>query len=287
MSEELGIIVPGSREDIQSLKEQKARQEGWKPLEEFDGDPTEWAEAGEFLARGPLLREIKELKKHISKQREATDRDMQLISKQFAQMSSAAYTKALADLQAQRDIAIEDRDTAAVRQLDKEIDDVKVGHAQAQATVNQTRTTQTVAATEELNAWRGENKWFDSDKELQDEAVAIGVGYLAKNPNKTQGDMLSHVEDRIKKIYPEKFKQKEFMSDNDTSETPQKVESGNLRPSLGNKKGKMSAADLDDDERAVMKTLIKRGVLKEVALKNKRSEQEEFLAQLAERKAQG
>ncbi len=34
-----------------------------------------------------------------------------------------------------------------------------------------------------------------------------------------------------------------------------------------------------------MRTLVKRGVLKDAAAKNKRSQEDEYLAQLAERKA--
>ena len=289
-----GIQVPGEDDDgtssnpelLKQKIEDKATKKGWKPLSEFSGDEVDFVDAKEFLAREPLLVEIRELKKHIKTQREKNDVDMKLISTQFTHMSEQSYKRALADLVAQRDYAIENKDAAAIKQLDTEIDTTKEDHRKVVSAVTQGRTA-SVQPTEEMQTWRAENDWFDNDQELQDEAVAIGVGYLAKNPGKTQVQMLKHVTDRIKKIYPEKFpslvKRKEE-NDDDMDETDVRVERSKPSPKLGDKnKGKrLTVADLNDTEKTVMKTLLKRGVLKEVAEKNKRTEQEEFLAQLAE-----
>lgn len=291
MEENQGVQVPG--EDDKSsmnpniatdLHVDRAKVKGWKPLEEFKGDPADWIDAKEFLVREPLLKEIRDLKKHIRTERERTESDMRIISTQFSEMNRMAYDKAVADLELQRDLAIQEQDITTVRALDKKIDTVKDDHQKVQA---QTRPQirQQAVQTEEMEQWRADNAWFDSDQELQDEAVAIGVGYLAKNPNKTQGQMLKHVEDRIQKIYPEKFKKQQTRTSvEDNNDT--KVESGGTSRPSPNRQGRgLKVSDLDDDEKAVMRTLLKRGVLKDVAAKNKRSEQDEFLAQLAERKA--
>src|SRR3990167_4465343 len=134
---EMGIKVPGEEEGsdssrnpekLQQKLEEKARQKGWKPESEFDGEDADFVDAKEFLLREPLLETIRELKKHIKVQREKTDQDMKLISTQFMQVSEQAYKRALADLQAQRDYAISEKDTAAIKQLDTEIDTVKEEH---------------------------------------------------------------------------------------------------------------------------------------------------------------
>lgn len=260
--------------------ETRARELNWKPKEEFKGDPADWVDAKDYLAREPLLREVRELKKHIRTQREQTDRDMAVITAQFSQMSELAYNKALSELETQRDLAIQDQDIAAVRDVDKRIDKAKDDY-QAHQAQTRPQVRQAQVANEEMDQWRANNKWFDSDTELRDEAVQIGVGYMAKNPTKTQTDMLKHVNDRIKRIYPEKFPtQKAQVEDNDT-----KVEGRSATPVLGKGKAKLQWSDLDDEEKSIGSTLIKRGILKDVAAKNKRTEREEFLAQLAERKA--
>lgn len=262
--------------------EQRAVELGWKPKDDFKGNPEDWVDAKDYIAREPLLKEVRDLKKHIRTQREQTDRDMAVITAQFSQMSEMAYKKAVSELEAQRDLAIQDQDIQSVRVLDKKIAEAALDHDKQQQTTTRQQARQADVVNEEMDQWRAANKWFDEDQELQDEAVTIGVGFQAKNPKKTQAQMLTYVEDRIKKIYPDKFKpaQRAKVEDQDN-----RVESRSASPNLGKGKSKLSWGDLDDDERQVGKTLIKRGVLKDVAAKNKRSEQDEFLAQLSERKA--
>jgi hypothetical protein len=36
----------------------KAARHGWKPLEEYEGDPDTWVDAKEFLGRAPLFERI-------------------------------------------------------------------------------------------------------------------------------------------------------------------------------------------------------------------------------------
>lgn len=281
MSDGIEIIGEESSSSLNPnlAQEQTATKKGWRPQDEFQGNPEDWVDAKEFLAREPLLKEVRDLKKHIRTQREQMDRDMQVISSQFSQVSEMAYRKAIDDLQAQRDLAIQDQDVQTVRVLDKKIDETALEHAKTQA---QTRpqVRQRELQNEEMEQWRANNVWFDNDKELQDDAVTLGLGYAAKNPNKTQADMLQHVEDKIKKMHPDKFK-----SNQRTQVEDNKVEGRSSSPVLGKGKSKLSWSELDDDERQVGRTLIKRGALKELAAKNKRTEQDEFLAQLAERKA--
>ncbi len=270
-------------------QEEKAKLKGWKPLSEFGGDEEDFVDAKEFLSREPLLETIRDLKKHIKTQRERTDQDMQVISTQFSRMSEQAYKRALSDLVAQRDMAIEDKDTDVIHRLDAEIDVVKEEHKQAALAAVQVQNNKKIEPTEEMIEWREKNTWFDSDQELQDEAVAIGVGYLAKNPGKTQKQMLTHVTDRIKKIYAEKFPQKHKETEDDDMEDNnnevQKVE--RVKPSgpklgSGGKGKKITVNDLSEEDKQVMRTLLKKHVLKDIAAKNKRTEQEEFLAQYTE-----
>lgn len=291
--EEQGTYVPGEQEGtslspqiVEQAREDKARKKGWKPLEEYTGEPADWVDAKEFLGREPLFEANRDLKRQLKQQQTRFDQDMKVISGQFAQMNEQAYKRALLDLQEQRDIAIIDKDIAAVRDLDAKIDTTKQAHVKA---VQSTQTQQGSQETEYMVEWRGKNSWFDEDQTLQDEAVSIGVGYMMKNQGTTQEKMLDYVTDRIKKIYPEKFPSSKRKADennveNTTDKNDNSVEK--TTPPLGTRgkaKG-LSVGDLSDTERQVMRTFIKRGVLKDIATKNKRSEQDEYLAQLAERR---
>ena len=74
MSEEL--IVPGEQQsstmavqadDKQTTTpdvdpyESEAREQGWKPKEEYEGDPEKWRPAKEFVERGELFGKIMQI----------------------------------------------------------------------------------------------------------------------------------------------------------------------------------------------------------------------------------
>jgi len=297
LDENQGTHVPGEGEAsslspqiVETARLEKAKKKGWKPLEEFDGDPADWVDAKEFLGREPLFEANRDLKKQLKQQQVRFEQDMKVISAQFAQMNEQAYKRALTELQDQRDLAIHEQDIAAVKVLDTKIDETKQAHVKA---VQTTQTHSQSGETEYMKEWRSNNRWFDEDPTLQDEAVAIGVGYMMKNQGTSQEKMLEHVADRIKKIYPEKFPAKKSQRTQETVENDETIikkadnQVEKTSPKLGisgSKTKTLSVADLSDVEKQVMKTFIKRGVLKDIAAKNKRSEQEEYLAQLAERR---
>jgi len=292
-SEVVGTQVPGEGEAqslspqiVESARIDKAKKKGWKPLEEFEGDPADWVDAKEFLGREPLFEANRDLKRQLKQQQSKFEQDMKVISVQFAQMNEQAYKRALSELQDQRDLAISDQDVAAVHKLDTKIDETKQAHVKA---IQQAQVQSPAGETPYMTNWRKENEWFDKDQTLQDEAVSIGVGYMVKNQGISQEKMLEYVADRIKKIYPEKFPKATKRTQTDV-ETPDDGTVANTveksTPSLGTRtktKG-LTVNDLTDVERQMMRTFVKRGVLKDIAAKNKRTEQEEYIAQIAERR---
>lgn len=266
--------------------EDKAKKGGWSPEESWRGNPEDWVPAKEFLGRQKLFDRIDSLKSALQSQKRDFEKDMRLISKSVAEMNEQAYKKALSELKAQRGLAIEDKNLEAVEAIDAEIDETKTNLANAQAAKK--APPQQTQETPEFVTWREENTWFTDNQEMRDDAIAIGVGYAAKNQNLTEKQVYDHVTAKIKKMYPEEFgkaKGAEEIEENTNIEGKRKVstvETGG-RTNVVTKKGKTTTAeDLDDAQKAVMKTLIKRGVFKELAAKNKRTEQEEYLAQYHE-----
>lgn len=296
MADELdqGIEVPGEGQDGSSLnpeivaqkQEEKAREKGWRPISEYADsgkDPADWVDAKEFLGREFLYGTIRELKKELRNKDKKFEQDMEIISKQFAQMSEQAYKKAVGELKAERALAIEDRDVAAVENIDKQLQEAEKSHQ----TVASRQVQSNQGETAEFTEWKVRNEWFDKDKELQDEAVQIGIGYAAryKNTDKTHTDMLEHVEDRIKKLYPEKFGAKQVKKPIIEQEPAVEGNGQQSRPTATNKKGKVTVNDLSDEERKVMKTFIQRGAFKHIADKEKISQEDIYLRMIAEQRA--
>lgn len=274
-------IVGDALESSQApvLVEEKAKAKGWKPRDESDLPEEQWVDAKEFLGRQPLYDQIHALKKDIAKQGQAFKKDMAAISKHFAEQAKVEYDKAVKQLKAEKALAIEENDIGAVDAINEELAEKKKEFEAVKAETPSTN----ADSTAEFEQWRKDNKWFNEDLELQKEAIALGTGYAIANPNLPQASVLEYVEQRIKKIYSEKFEPKKEK----TKVSDSQVESGGITPNSGvsSKRSKsLTENDLSEQELSVMKTLIKRGALKDKATKNKISEKEQYFRDLAEAK---
>jgi hypothetical protein len=232
-----------------------------------------------------LFDKIHDLKNQLSRQAQKFEGDMGQISKHFAQVREVEYQRAKRDLESQLKAAKAAEDVDAVAEIASQIKEVEVQEKQAKDDAKVAAQQQSNGgATPEFLDWQRSNEgWWQKDTEMTQDAISIGTGYAAANPTVSQKDVLDHVSRKIKKMYPEKF---EGSRGNGKGED-NRVEGGGgtNRGNSGGKKGKLSASDLTDDERMIMNAIVKRGALKEIAEKNKRSQAEEYLAQLADRQA--
>ena len=243
--------------------ENKARTKGWRPLDEWHGDQEDWVDAKEFVGREKLFDRIQDLKDQLHKNSQKFDKEFQAMANHFAGMRDVEYKRALAELKSQIAYAKDEKDVDGVEKLTTQLAAVEQERKIATTAVQQAETSPQ-ADPEKFRKFKQDNPWFDSDKELQEEAMSIGIGYSATHKEKSQEEVYDYVVKRIKRIYPEKF---DDMSDEDDDEKPVRksanVEGGTgIKKSLGaNKKGKLSVGDLNEQEKEVMRTFIKRGVL--------------------------
>lgn len=259
--------------EIQSQKaHERAQEKGWKPLEEYDGDPADWVDAKEFLGRQKLYDRINDLKSTVSKQTRAFQQDMNSVLQNMSKVREQEFKKAVNLLEKQRKDAAEAGDVDAVVSVSKEIETLKEEKAEEKASVKEAATT-TGEATPELLEWQATNPWFQKNSEARTDAINIGVGHAANNPNKTQMEVLQYVTKSIKRMYPEEFESGKKKVDN-------KVENGGTvgRKPAGST-NKLSFVDLPEEHQVIGRTIIKSGALKKLAEKNKRTEQDEYIAQ--------
>lgn len=298
-----GTIIEGEASESHSSPqiseekyEKKARTLHWAPLEEWRGDPEDWVPAKEFVQRQKLYDRIDSLKDAIKSQKREFEADFQVVSKAVTEMNAQAYKKALSELKTQRALAVEDRNVEAVEALDEEIQTTSDNLKVAEKASKEAPKRQTIEESADYKDWKQSNKWFDENSEMRDDAIAIGVGFAAKNPNKTEKEVYAYTTERIQKMYPENFKKAKSNTENEeegeeiVETTPRRKQVANVegasgprqRETSGKAGRKTTVADLDEQQRAVMKTLIKRNVFKDAAAKNKRTQEEEYLAQYQE-----
>lgn len=97
--EEQEEVKPASQE------EDKAKKRGWKPLEEFQGDPNKWVDAEEFNRQTPLHETIAELSTRAKK----TEKALNSLLKLFSNQEREITTNQIEEAKLLRDDAIRTR----------------------------------------------------------------------------------------------------------------------------------------------------------------------------------
>lgn len=224
--------------------ERKALMMGWHPKDEFQGDEEDFIDAAEFVRRKPLFDKIDGVSKELRETRKA----LKALQEHHEKVKVSEYNRALEELKAQKKAALRDGDEDALIEIDEKIVDAKAAHRVEQAKAVQQQAQPHPA----LVKWVEGNKWYVSDAELRTAADQIGVSYAAQNPDKHPDEVLQYVTARVKKIFPEKFT------------NPQKEKAPSVEGASSNAGTSRKTEDgfrLTDEQRKVMNTLVRQGVM--------------------------
>jgi len=241
-------IVPQVEQKELSPIEQKALEQGWKPKEQFDGNEDDFIDAKEFVRRGELFSKIEHQNKELKAVRAALD----AFKIHHSKVKEAEYNRALESLKTARKEAVVNGEHEQAFAIEEKIDEIK---AEKEEIVRQGQTP-APQSNQEFTEWMSRNKWYTTDPELREEADALGIGYHQKG--KPASEVLTLVEQRIKKMFPEKFT-------NSRASQPSKVEGSSRQGS-----SRAESFSMDDQERAIMRKIVSTGVMT----------QQEYMAEL-------
>ena len=235
------------KEEVQlSDTENQAYKEGWRPEDEFTGDKVKWIPADEFMRRKPLFEKIDSLKSetyHTRKELQDVKKTLTTLAEHHKKVRQTEYQNALVELKAERRIALEERDGAAIERVEDRMDELKQEKQEFDRQVQAEQKQVTVNPSPEFVGWVKDNSWYHTNKEMHDFADSIGATYLKNNPHVTPDDVFSHVTKQTKKAYPD-----EFSPEQKSSRKPSPVDSGDSesRPSSHKKDDyKMSAEETE------------------------------------------
>lgn len=183
--------------------EAEARALGWRPVEDFKGDKRKFVGPEEFLRRQELFDKIDSQKKHIKK----LEKQVSDVAKYVKTLTESEYTKQLASLKAQRQIAIEDGDVAVADKLNDTLIDMQVAKKaqeaeEKEATVEEDEGDSEQAKQElqaQISSWMDGNSWYKENPELQEMADDFGELFAKKHPDKTLTDLLAFVDSKMKR----------------------------------------------------------------------------------------
>jgi hypothetical protein len=248
MSEEL-LAVQGEQAPVVEQQvetkvdpyEDQAREQGWRPKEEFEGDPEKWKPAKEFVDRGELFQKIDGLGKELKETRKA----LKMLQEHHTKVKETEYKRAVDELKALQKRHLEEGNSDGYLEASELLTDLKAEQKAREAVAQ----VQPAQQDTRFTSWVSANAWYEKDPELREYADVVGMGYANKNPGLDPEEVLKYVTVQVKSRFKEKFQ-------NPNRTRPSAVE-GNTAPAASNK----SSFELTDDERRVMNTFVRAGVM--------------------------
>lgn len=200
--------MAGENQEIESKEistEDRARQLGWHPQDEYMGNPDRWVDAETFIKRGeeelPLLRSnLKKIQADLARDRE----DFQKAAKEFREFhenavkkaETDAYEKAKNEIERQKQAALESEDVVAYAKADKAAQELKAPqqHQPVQQQVNPS-----------FESWQKQNSWYQEYPELAVEADNVGFNLWNSGKFQNEAQVYEEVSKSIKRKYPHYF----------------------------------------------------------------------------------
>lgn len=243
MTEE--VIVQEATEPVEISVEDRAREQGWQPAEEYEGDKSKWVSAETFVAKGELISKIEAIGKELKNTKKA----MHMLQDHHTKVKEAEFTRAVNYLKQQKKQAYESGDVDKIIEIDEQL--VNVKETQKQQAMIRTQEEQ-VEETVHPNfvQWVDKNSWYNTDAELREASDAIGLAHAKANPNKTPEEVLDFVSRKIKATYSEKFS-------NPNRDKASSVEGAGSSA----RTKKVSDFDMSEEEVRVMNTFVRQGIM--------------------------
>lgn len=233
------VETPESTPQVDPI-ETEAREQGWKPKEEYEGDPAKWRPAKEFVERGELFGKID----HMGKELKETRKALKMLQDHHTKVRETEYNRALTELKALQKKHLEEGNSDGYLETTELLTDLKA-EQKAREVVQQNVPNQPDPRF--LN-WVSANKWYEKDNEMRKYADTLGAGYAASNPGIDPEEVLQYVTKEVRTRFSTKFV-------NPNREKPSTVEGAST--GAANK----SSFELTDDERKVMNTFVRAGVM--------------------------
>lgn len=179
--------------------QEQAVNSGWVPQEEWKGDPDAWVDAPEFNRRARLIGQIKAQRQETTELKAALKQMHALMVKN----TEAAYNQAITDIQAQRNAALQEGDTAKVMQLEAQLNNT---HQAAQISTSELKKAGQIPEIPEFfREWRERNEWYGTNAKRTAYADAmakvIAQEYQQKGETPERETVLRRIEEEDRAMF--------------------------------------------------------------------------------------
>lgn len=233
--------------------EQKARSQGWKPAEEWKGEPPRggFVDAETFIERAdeilPIVRaEREELKSEIAEMRKTLEQFNKHHVETLAKTEKRAFEQARQQLIAEQKKAIEEGDADKFAQVEDQKARLAEAERQSVQAVQQRQGSDDVSGIQAK--WEKENPWFRDDFELYETAEKAATWLTKNKPGLKPEQFLAE----LKQTVARKHRDHPAFADMDEPESrsAQSFDSGDRQVVRGGRKAANSYENLPADAKA-------------------------------------
>ncbi len=165
--------------------EARAREAGWRPKEEFRGDPDEWVPAEEWLdyTPGKLRKQNRTLEREIGAMRRSLD----VVARRQEEMRKRAYDDAYKDIQTRQREAAQDGDMDRYEKLEQEREKLEKPNK------DQTPPQGADGIDPAIKTWADQNPWIVNDPVHFAEAQFLARQYERAHPTEDLSARLNRI----------------------------------------------------------------------------------------------
>lgn len=238
--------------------DEKAIARGWRPQEEWEGEPSDWVDSAEFLRRGELMDTISTLNKR-DKQREEKLATMEAALKQMGEhnkkIAEKEYERAMKELKRQKTDALEAYDSEKVVELDDKINDLKESKRALDEAEVASKQPQRTGPHPIFVDWVNRNPWYNDNLVMRGAADALGKNYCELHPEAVNNpeEVLKYVDSKMKENFP--TRQRPAATTEGTEGTSGKSAT----------KRKASPSRLTEEQRKFGKTFVEQGLFADLS----------------------
>lgn len=203
--------------------EKEAREQGWTPKDEWQGDPARWKDAKQFVEDGEKINSA--LKGRIDRQQAqidsllATNKQHHEFMQQSVDREKREKEAAIKELEKVREQAVTDGDGKAFTDADRQISELRQPEPQQNGS----------GLSPESSRWVGQNQWYGKDREMTDFADSFSDVLANKGYVRESEAYFDALTDEVEKRFPDEF-------GNKNRHRPSSVETGGNRKTDSGKK---------------------------------------------------
>lgn len=189
--------------------ETEARDMGWVPQAEFRGPSEKWKPAQAFVEDGEKILPI--VRSQLKREREEREREkadfakrlerIEKVNKTTFEAAQRAHEAEITRLKNAQRAAVASGDEAEYDRLETERGKLE----KAAPKVEEVTADPGGDLKKRQDKWRADNKWFDTDFDLQDWAIRYSDFHGRQNPHLSFEENMAAVTAEAKKRFPEKF----------------------------------------------------------------------------------